>query len=157
LRILGETGLEPATGGMDRFERIRIAQDLERLDGCRRGDPFPAYVPPWLTLSGRTLMTSSRPPKAGRRIAIAHRLGKRRQIRLDAEVLSRPAASEAKAGLDLVEDEQDPEFHVSTLDRLVEAGFWQDPLALPSTGSTMIAAISSPRASNRRRSASMLL
>jgi len=34
---------------MDRFERIRIAQDLERLDGCRRGDPVPAYVPPGLT------------------------------------------------------------------------------------------------------------
>ena len=25
---------------------------------------LPAYVPPWLTLSGRTLMTSSRPPNA---------------------------------------------------------------------------------------------
>ena len=25
---------------------------------------LPAYVPPWLTLSGRTLMTSARPPKA---------------------------------------------------------------------------------------------
>ena len=25
---------------------------------------LPAYVPPWLTLSGSTLMTSSRPPNA---------------------------------------------------------------------------------------------
>ena len=25
---------------------------------------LPAYVPPWLTLSGRTLMTSARPPNA---------------------------------------------------------------------------------------------
>ena len=36
-------------------------------------------------------------------------------------------------------------------------GLGMIPWALPRTGSTMIAAISSPRASNRRRRASMLL
>ena len=39
----------------------RIWRVLRAADAAIR---LPAYVPPWLTLSGRTLMTSSLPPKA---------------------------------------------------------------------------------------------
>jgi hypothetical protein len=83
-------------------------------------------------------------PTAERRrwVAVAHRLGEGAEIGFDAEELRRASPGEAEPGLDLVEDEQDPEFL---------------PWALPRTGSTMIAAISSPRCSNSRRSGSIRL
>ena len=37
---------------------------LSVLTAAEAAIRLPAYVPPWLTLSGRTLMTSRRPPKA---------------------------------------------------------------------------------------------
>ena len=91
---------------------------------------LPAYVPPWLTLSGRTLMTSRAAAERRRRIAVAHRLGVGREVRRDAEELGRAAAGEAEPGLDLVEDQQDPELLGQRPHRLVEAGLGHDPLGV---------------------------
>ncbi len=75
-------------------------------------------------------MTSSRAAEGRRRVAVAHRLGVRGEVRRDPEVLGRAAAGEAEAGLDLVEDEEDPELLGQRAHRLVEARLGQDPLGV---------------------------
>ena len=95
---------------------------------------LPAYVPPWLTLSGQDAHDLAPAAERRDRIAVAHRLGVRGQVRPDAEVLGRPAPGEPEAGLDLVEDEQDPELLGERPHRRVEAGLGQDALGIAEDG-----------------------
>ncbi len=91
---------------------------------------LPAYVPPWLTLSGRTAHDLLAATERRRRIAVAHRLGVGREVRGDPEELGRAALGEAEPGLDLVEDQQDPVFLGQGAHRLVEARLGHDPLGV---------------------------
>ena len=67
----------------------------------------------------------------GGRIAVAHGLGERGEIRRDAEVLRGAALGKPEAGLDLVEDQQDSELLREFAEGLVEALLGQDPLGVP--------------------------
>ena len=64
------------------------------------------------------------------RVAVAHRLGVRGEVGRDAEELGGTAPREAEAGLDLVEDQQDPELLGQGAHLLVEARLGHDPLGV---------------------------
>ena len=115
---------------MDRRDRVRISQDLERPDGGRRRDPVAGVRAAVADLAGSRLMTVAPSPEGGGRVAVAHRLGERREVRRDAEVLGGAAVREPEAGLHLVEDQEDPELPGEGPDRLVETRLRQDPLGV---------------------------
>ena len=106
---LAQAVLQPPADGVDRLERRRVAQDLERLHGRRGGDPVAGVRAAVADLVGQDAHDLLAPAERGRRVAVAHRLGVGRKVRLDPEVLGGAAAGEAEPGLDLVEDQQDPE------------------------------------------------
>ena len=91
---------------------------------------LPAYVPPWLTLSGSMLHDLAPAAERRGRVAVAHRLGERAEIGRDAEELGGAAAGEPEPGLDLVEDQQDPELLGQGAHLLVEALLRHDPLGV---------------------------
>ena len=95
---------------VDRLERVRVADDLEGLDRGCRGDAVAGVRAAVADLVGKHVHDLATPAERGRRIAVAHRLGERAEVRLDAEELGGPAARQSEPGLDLVEDQQDPEF-----------------------------------------------
>ena len=66
-------------------------------------------------------MTSLAAAERRRRVAVAHRLGERGEVRRDAEELGGAALGEPEAGLDLVEDEEDAELLGQRPHLLVEA------------------------------------
>ena len=68
--------------------------------------------------------------KGRRGVAVAHRLGKRPEIRLDPEELCRATARQPEPGLDLVEDEQNAEFLGQRSHRLVKVGLGHDRLGV---------------------------
>ena len=109
---------------MDGLERVGVAEDLQGRDRGRRGDPVAgvrAAVADVVGQHGHDLLAST---ERGRRVAVAHRLGVRGEVRRDAEELGRAALGEAEAGLDLIEDQQDAELLGQGPHRLVEARAW---------------------------------
>ena len=127
---LAKAVLDAPTRGVDDLEGVRLLDDRQGLDGGRRGDPVARVGAAVADLVGEDAHDLLATTEGRGRIAVAHRLGVRRQVRRDPEELGRAALGEPEAGLDLVEDQQDPEFLGQGPDRLVEAGLGHDPLGV---------------------------
>ena len=117
-------------GGVDRLERVGLLEDRQRLDRGRGGDPVAGVRAAVADLVGQDAHDLAPAAERGGRVAVAHRLGVGREVRRDAEELGRAAAGEAEPGLDLVEDQQDPELLGQGPHRLVEARLGHDPLGV---------------------------
>ena len=112
------------------LERVGVAQDGQRLDRGRGGHPVAGVRAAVADLVGQDAHDLAPPAEGGGRVAVAHRLGVRGEVRRDPEVLGRAAAGEPEPGLDLVEDQQDPELLGQRAHRLVEARLGHDPLGV---------------------------
>ena len=130
LRTSRRPVLDAPAGGVDDLERVGVAEDRQGLDRGRGGDPVAGVRPAVADLVGQDAHDLLATTERRGRIAVAHRLGVGGEVRRDAEVLGRAALGEAEPGLDLVEDQQDPEFLGQRAHRLVEAGLGQDPLGV---------------------------
>ena len=104
--------------------------DRQRLDRRRGRDPVAGVRAAVADLVGQDAHDLGTAAERRRRIAVAHRLGVRREVGLDAEELGGAAAGEAEPGLDLVEDQQDPELLGERPHRLVEPGLGHDALGV---------------------------
>ena len=125
---LAQAVLDPQAGGADRVEHVGVADDLERLRRGRGGNPVARVRAAVAHLVGQQAHDLGASAERGRRIAVAHRLGVRREVGRDPEELGGAATREAEAGLHLVEDQEDPELLGERAHRLVEAGRRHDPL-----------------------------
>ena len=104
-----DPGLDCLAGPMDRRDGIRVAQDLERSHGGRGRDPVAGVGPAVTDVLRHEAHDVAPAAESRRRVPVAHRLGKCREIGRDPEILGSPALREPEAGLHLVEDQQDPE------------------------------------------------
>ena len=84
-------------GGVDRLERVGVAEDRQRLDRGRGGDPVAGVRAAVADLVGQDAHDLLAATERRRRIAVAHRLGVRREVRRDAEELGGAALGEAEA------------------------------------------------------------
>ncbi len=132
---LAQAVLDPPAGGVDDVSSAFVSRRIvERLDRGRGGDPVARVRAAVADLVGQDAHDLLAATERGGRIAVAHRLGVGRQVRRDAEELGGAALGEAEPGLDLVEDQQDPELLGQGAHRLVEAGLGHDPLGVAQDG-----------------------
>ena len=92
---LPQAVLDRPAGRVDRLERVGVPQDLQRLDSGRGGDPVPGVRPAVAHLVGEQLHDLAPAAERRGRVAVAHRLGVRREVGRDAEELGGAAAREA--------------------------------------------------------------
>ena len=78
---LAQAGLDAPAGGVDRLEGVRVAQDRQRLDRGRGGDPVAGVRAAVADLVGQDAHDLLAATERRRRIAVAHRLGVGRQVR----------------------------------------------------------------------------
>ena len=115
---------------VDLLEGVRIPEDRQRLDGRRGRDPVAGVRPAVADVVREDAHDLAAATEGRRRVAVAHRLGERRQVRRDPEELGRAAAGEPEAGLDLVEDQDRAELLRQRPNRLVEARLGHDRLGV---------------------------
>ena len=86
-----EAVLEAPPGGVDRLEGVRVPEDPQGLDRGRRGDPVAGVRAAVADLVGQDAHDLAPAAERRGRVAVAHRLGVRREVRRDAEELGRAA------------------------------------------------------------------
>ena len=127
---LGEAALDPSAERVDLFERVGVLDDRQCLHRGRRRDPVACVRAAVADVVGQDAHHLVGAAKRRRRVAVAHRLGVRREVRGHPEELGGATAGEPEAGLHLVEDQQRPEFLRQRPDRLVEARLGHDRLGV---------------------------
>ncbi len=126
--------LHRETGPGDGAQRVRVAHDGQHLGGRGSGDPVAGIRAAVADVLGQHAHDVPPATERGGRIAVAHGLGIRGQVRRDAEQLRRATLGDPEAGLDLIEDEQRPELAGHLPDALQEALLGQDALGVAEDG-----------------------
>ena len=103
--------LDPATRGVDRFDRFGVAEDLEGLDGRGCRDPVAGVRPAVADLARQDAHHLGGATERGRRVAVTHRLGVRREVGLDrsGQIVAGRLREGEKIGIDLGADRMHPE------------------------------------------------